>query len=68
MDAWFERRDSDDPWRGRQPKFERLVFRGDHEFALAARLPSGEPVEVPLAPFRWDGEDGFAARLDDPQP
>jgi hypothetical protein len=49
---------SDDPWRGRQPKGEKLVMRGPRQFALAARLPSGESVEVPL------GRLTFEMRLD----
>jgi hypothetical protein len=47
----FEMRDADDPWRWHQPKFETLVMRGPRRFALTARLPSGERVDVPLG--RW---------------
>lgn len=65
MDAWFERRDPDDSWR-EQPKYERLVMRGEDRFVLAGRLPSGEVVERPLGPFRWNGEDGFVVCIDPP--
>jgi hypothetical protein len=37
------------PWRGgHQPTFEKLVIRGPRRFALTARLPSGETVDVRL--------------------
>lgn len=67
MDAWFERREPDDPWGGRQPKLERLVMHGQDRFALAGSLHSGEPVEIPLGPFRWNGEDGFVVCVEPPQ-
>lgn len=67
MDAWFERRDPDDPWGGRQPKFDRLVMHAADRFALAGRLASGERVEVPLGPFRWDGGEGFVVCVDRPE-
>jgi hypothetical protein len=47
-------RESDDPWRGRQPKYERLVMKGPRSFGMTTRLPSGEPIFVRLtvAQFR----------------
>jgi hypothetical protein len=49
MSPGFELREPDDPWHGRQPKVEKLLMRGPHEFAMSARLPTGESVDVPLA-------------------
>lgn len=43
-----ESREPRDPWRGRQPKYEKLVMHGPRHFAAVARLPSGERVEVRL--------------------
>jgi hypothetical protein len=40
----------DDPWRGRQPSYQRLVRLGPNQFGLAAKLPSGDPVTVELGP------------------
>jgi hypothetical protein len=45
------RREPDDPWQGRQPRYERIVMRGPRHFELVTKLPSGEPVSVRLAPF-----------------
>jgi hypothetical protein len=45
----FERRATDDPWGGRQPRYEKLVMIAPSGFALTARLPSGERIDVPLA-------------------
>jgi hypothetical protein len=45
----FERRD--DPWRGVQPRYERIVMRGPRHFELVTKLPTGEPVSVRLAPL-----------------
>jgi len=53
MDARFELPEPDDVWGGRQPKFEALVMHGPDRFALTARLPSGETIEVPLGRF-WE--------------
>jgi hypothetical protein len=39
-----------DPWRGRQPSCQSLVRLGPNQFGLAAKLPSGDPVTVQLAP------------------
>ena len=50
----MEMREPDDRRRGRQPKYESLVMLDDDRFALTARLPSGETVEVPIGPF-WLG-------------
>ena len=44
----FEMREPQDPSRGHQPKYESLVMLGDDSFALTARLPSGETIEIPL--------------------
>lgn len=46
MNIRFERRDADDPWRGKQPKYEKLVYRGPGQFFALTRLPSGEPAAV----------------------
>jgi hypothetical protein len=47
----FERRESDDPWRGVQPRYERIVMRGPRHFELVTKLPSGESISVRLAPL-----------------
>jgi hypothetical protein len=45
----------DDPWGGRQPKFDRLVMRDARTFVLEGRLvPSGEPVAVRLGRLGLD--------------
>jgi hypothetical protein len=49
----FERRPSDDPWHGRQPRYEALVMRGPRHFELKTKLPSGKPVAVRLSPVRF---------------
>lgn len=41
-------REALDPWRGRQPRYEKLVMAGPQAFHLVARLPSGERIAVPL--------------------
>jgi hypothetical protein len=41
---------SGDPWRGLQPKYEKLVRLGPMRFGLTTKLPSGEPVTVELGP------------------
>jgi hypothetical protein len=61
MNDRFERRELQDPWQGRQPKGEKLVMRGPRQFVLAARLPSGEGVDVPLGRLTFD------MRLDPPR-
>ena len=43
--------ESDDPWRGVQPRYKKLVHRGPREFYLTTSLPSGKPIEVRLAPM-----------------
>jgi hypothetical protein len=50
-EATFKLRESDDPWRGVQPRYERIVMRGPRHFELVTKLPSGEPISVRLAPF-----------------
>ena len=50
--AWFERRESRDPWRGRQPKYDKLVRLGPNRFELLTKLPSGKPISVRLSRFR----------------
>jgi hypothetical protein len=47
----FKMRPTNDPWRGIQPRYERIVMRGPGHFELVTKLPSGEPVSVRLAPF-----------------
>jgi hypothetical protein len=49
MNHTFELREPDDFWHRRQPKLEKLLMRGPHQFAMSARLPTGESVDVPLA-------------------
>lgn len=49
MNAWIEAREADDPWRGRQPRYERLVKVAPGRLGLVTKLPSGEPITVPLA-------------------
>jgi hypothetical protein len=49
MKVTFERRPSDDPWRGRQPKYDALVKLGSQGFGLRTKLPSGEAITVLLA-------------------
>lgn len=51
-----ESREPDDPWKGRQPRYEKLRYRAPNSFSLVARLPSGVPIEVKLG------------RLEPPQP
>jgi hypothetical protein len=47
MSVSFKRRGAVDPWRGRQPKYERLVAgQAADRYALATRLPSGEEILV----------------------
>jgi len=46
-----------DPWRGRQPRYKRVVRLTNGGMALEANLPSGDSVIVPLsgcAPPRSD--------------
>jgi hypothetical protein len=47
----LERRESDDPWRGVQPRYVSLVMRGERHFELVTKLPSGEPISVRLVPL-----------------
>lgn len=61
MPGRIEFRDSDDPWRWHQPPYESLVMRGPGRFALTARLPSGERVDMPLA-----SRVSFDMRVDPP--
>jgi hypothetical protein len=48
----IEVREPVDPWRGRQPRFEKLVFRRPAHFELVGRLSTGEPITVRLGPLR----------------
>jgi hypothetical protein len=50
--SWIEWRESDDPWRGLQPKYEKLVRRGPSHFALVTKSPAG-PVFVRLVPLAF---------------
>jgi hypothetical protein len=59
----MEMREPDDPGRGRQPKYEALVMRGEDRFALTVRLPSGETIDVPLGRF-WEQTSPSAIRVD----
>jgi hypothetical protein len=49
MTTRFERRESDDPWRGRQPRYEKIVRLGPLRFGLKTTLPSGEPTICEIA-------------------
>lgn len=53
--AVFKRRSSDDPWKGRQPRYLRLTVTDSGQYALATTLPSGEPIEVSLGRVRPHG-------------
>ena len=48
MKGRFEMHEKTDPWRGRQPKYERIVRVGPNRFGLATKLPSGEPIVAEL--------------------
>jgi hypothetical protein len=49
MASWsLERREPDDPWRGRQPRYEKLVYHPPRSFFLITRLPSDAPIGVRL--------------------
>jgi hypothetical protein len=56
--AIFKPRSSDDPWKGRQPRYLRLTVTDSGQYALAATLPSGEPVEVRLGRLSPHGGPG----------
>jgi hypothetical protein len=43
---WSERAD---PWGGRQPRYERLLYRGPCRFFAQTLLPSGRRLAVRLA-------------------
>lgn len=48
----FEMHEPDDlPWRGQQPKFEKIVRLGPMRFGLTTKLPDGEPITVELGRF-----------------
>jgi len=47
----IEWREPDDPWKGRQPRYEKLLYRAPHSFLLVTKLPSGAPIEVKLGHF-----------------
>ena len=44
MNLRFEMTESDDPWRGRQPNYEKIVRLGPMRFGLTTKLPNGEPI------------------------
>ena len=48
MSAWAEVRETDDPWRGRQPRYARVVKVAPGRLGLTTKLPSGKPITVPL--------------------
>jgi hypothetical protein len=43
-----EIRPASDPWRGRQPHYEKLLTDGSGHFFMVTRLPSRATVRVPL--------------------
>jgi hypothetical protein len=53
----IEKQEPPDPWKGRQPRYEKLVMAGPDQFHLVTRLPSGEPINVPLAPMTFSRRD-----------
>jgi len=60
MTATVERREADDPWHGKQPRYEAVIAQAGDRYALAARLPSGERILVglgrpPEPPSRTEG-------------
>jgi hypothetical protein len=50
MKVRLEMNQPDDPWGGRQPKYEAIVRLGPMRFGLKTRLPNGEPVVRELGP------------------
>jgi hypothetical protein len=56
----FEMWEPDDPWGGRQPKYEKLVRRHPQRFELVTTLPSGERIAVPLGRFAGRSGDPSA--------
>jgi hypothetical protein len=48
VSAWVEFCETDDPWRGRQPRYERLVKVAPGRLGLTTKLPSGKPITVSL--------------------
>jgi hypothetical protein len=48
MRSTYGTRNADDPWRGRQPRYLRLVVPEPGRYALVTTLPCGEQIEVPL--------------------
>ena len=48
VNAWIEFRLTDDPWRGRQARYEQLVKVAPGRLGLTTKLPSGKPITVPL--------------------
>jgi hypothetical protein len=50
MNRRFEQRPSDDPWGGRQPRYEAIVRLGPMRFGLKTRLPDGRPIVCELGP------------------
>ena len=48
MASRVELRESEDPWRGRQPRYEKIVRLGPMRFGLATKLPNGEPIVCEL--------------------
>ena len=41
----------EDPWKGRQPRYEKLLYRPPRSFLLVTKLPSGTPIEAKLERF-----------------
>jgi hypothetical protein len=57
MTVMYRERESDDPWRGRQPQYQALSIRGPDCFELVTTLPSGEPVSCRLDVMKVDPRD-----------
>ena len=54
MDVRVDWTEPDDPWRGAQPHYEKLLFRGPGRFFAETRLPSGRRIAVRLAAVDLD--------------
>ena len=49
MEARFWMTEADDPWRGRQPRYENIVRIAPMRFGLTTKLPNGDQVVCELA-------------------
>jgi hypothetical protein len=61
-----QRSSGDDPWCGRQPRYEKLLYRGPGRFFAQTRLPSGRRVAVRLAPGALVDRAGVRVDVDPP--